>query len=76
MTLTTDNDMAGSSSSSNSLSGSLVADKYRLLVQIGRGSFGVIWLAKDTESREQVAVKIESHYSRQPKTLLDRKSVV
>ncbi|XP_068723468.1 casein kinase I-like [Montipora capricornis] len=62
--------MAGPSSSSLS-GGSLVANKYRLLVQIGMGSFGIIWLGKDMESREQVAIKLESHFSHQHKTLLE-----
>ena len=62
--------MAGPSSSSLS-GGSVIAKKYRLLGQIGEGSFGVIWLGKDVDSREQVAIKIESHHSAQPKTLLE-----
>ena len=51
--------------------GTLIAKKYRLLGQIGEGSFGVICLGKDVESREQVAIKIESQHSSQPKTLLE-----
>lgn len=62
--------MAGPSCSSLS-GGSLIAKKYRLLGQIGEGSFGVIWLGKDVDSREQVAIKIESQHSCQPKTLLE-----
>ena len=51
--------------------GSLVATKYRLLGKIGEGSFGVICLGKDIDSREQVAVKIESRQTNQPQTLLE-----
>ena len=50
--------------------GSLIAKKYRLLGQIDEGSFGIICLGKDVESREQVAIKIESQHSTQPRTLL------
>ena len=51
--------------------GSLVATKYRLLGKIGEGSFGVICLAKDVDSREQVAIKIESQRTSHPQTLLE-----
>ena len=51
--------------------GSLIAKKYRCLGQIGEGSFGVIYLGKNEESREQIAIKIESQHSSQPKTLLE-----
>ena len=51
--------------------GSLIAKKYRCLGQIGEGSFGVIFLGKNEENREQVAIKIEYQHSSQPKTLLD-----
>ena len=73
-TFTSDNYMAGTSSSSLS-GGSLIAKKYRLLGQIGEGSFGVIWQGKDVDSREQVAIKIESH-SAQPKTLLEEARLI
>jgi len=62
--------MAGSSKPPVS-GGSLVATKYRLLGKIGEGSFGVICLGKDIDSREQVAVKIESRQTSQPQTLLE-----
>lgn len=51
--------------------GSLVATKYRLLGKIDEGSFGVICLGKDIDSRQQVAVKIESQQASQPQTLLE-----
>ena len=51
--------------------GSLVGTKYRLLGKIGEGSFGVIWLGKDINTREQVAVKVESQQSSEPQTLLE-----
>lgn len=51
--------------------GSLVATKYRLLGKIGEGSFGIICLGKDIDSREQVAIKIESQQASQPQTLLE-----
>lgn len=62
--------MAGPSRTSVS-GGSLIANKYRLLGKIGEGSFGVICLGKDIESREQVAIKIESRETSQPQTLLE-----
>lgn len=62
--------MAGPSRPSVS-GGSLIAKKYRLLGKIGEGSFGVICLGKDIESREQVAIKIESRQTSQPQTLLE-----
>ena len=65
------NSMAGPSRPPVS-GGSLVATKYRLLGKIGEGSFGVICLGKDIDSREQVAVKIESaRQTNQPQTLLE-----
>ena len=51
--------------------GSIIAKKYRLLGKIGEGSFGVICLGKDVESREQVAIKIEARETSQPQTLLE-----
>ncbi|KAL9987971.1 hypothetical protein ACROYT_G002358 [Oculina patagonica] len=62
--------MAGPSRTSVS-GGSLIAQKYRLLGKIGEGSFGVICLGKDIESREQVAIKVESQQTNQPQTLLE-----
>lgn len=62
--------MAGPSRPSVS-GGSLIANKYRLLGKIGEGSFGIICLGKDIESREQVAIKIESQQTSQPQTLLE-----
>lgn len=63
--------MAGPSRPSVS-GGTLIAKKFRLLGKIGEGSFGVICLGKDIESREQVAIKIESQQTTsQPQTLLE-----
>ena len=60
------------SSSRPSISGgTLIAKKFRILGQIGEGSFGVIYLGKDAESREQVAIKVECQHSCQPKTLME-----
>lgn len=49
--------------------GAIIAKNYRLLGKIGEGSFGVIFLGKNVESREQVAIKIEAKESSQPQTL-------
>lgn len=62
--------MAGPSKTSVS-GGTVIAKKYRLLGKIGEGSFGVICLGKDVDSREQVAIKIESQQTSQPQTLLE-----
>ena len=62
--------MAGPSTPSAS-GGSIIAKKYRLLGKIGEGSFGVICLGKDIESREQVAIKIETPQTSQLQTLLE-----
>lgn len=49
--------------------GAIIAKNYRLLGKIGEGSFGVIFLGKNVESREQVAIKIEAKESSKPQTL-------
>lgn len=36
-----------------------VANKYRLIKRLGKGSFGEVYLAQDTESKDQVAIKLE-----------------
>ncbi|MCR6489828.1 protein kinase [Amycolatopsis sp. OK19-0408] len=38
--------------------GDLIADRYRLVEQIGRGGMGVVWLATDTTLRRPVALKV------------------
>lgn len=40
------------------LEGTIINDRFRLLRQIGRGSFGEVWLAEDTILGIQLAVKI------------------
>lgn len=51
--------------------GAIIAKNYHLLGKIGEGSFGVIFLGKNIENREQVAIKIEAKVSSQPQTLLE-----
>lgn len=65
---TTKKRMAGPSKPSIQ-GGAIIAKNYRLLGKIGEGSFGVIFLGKNVESREQVAIKIEAKESSQPQTL-------
>ena len=62
--------MAGPSKTSVS-GGTIIAEKYRLLGRIGEGSFGVICLGKDIDSREQVAIKVVPQQTSQPQTLLE-----
>jgi serine/threonine protein kinase len=38
--------------------GELVADRYRLASQVGRGAMGVVWLARDERLDREVAVKL------------------
>jgi serine/threonine protein kinase len=38
--------------------GELVAERYRLATQIGRGAMGVVWLARDERLDREVAVKL------------------
>jgi serine/threonine protein kinase len=38
----------------------LVANRYRLQKPIGKGAYGIVYLALDTESQEKVAIKLES----------------
>ena len=40
----------------------IIAERYCLVREIGRGGFGVVWLAYDRELHRQVAVKIASCY--------------
>ncbi|OAF68389.1 hypothetical protein A3Q56_03824 [Intoshia linei] len=51
----------------------LVGDKnqYRLIRKIGGGSFGDIYLAVHIETRDEVAVKLESQKARHPQLLYE-----
>ena len=36
----------------------IINDRYRLIERLGRGSFGEVWLAEDTKTGIQIAIKI------------------
>ena len=40
------------------LSGKLFHNRYRLIREVGRGSYGEVWLAKDTLIDVDVAIKV------------------
>jgi len=42
------------------LQGKLINDRFQLVEQIGKGSFGVVWKAWDQRKKQPVAVKLES----------------
>ncbi len=50
-----------------------VSPKYRLVRKIGSGSFGDIYLAVNTGSGEEVAVKMESQRTKHPQLLYESK---
>ena len=39
-------------------SGQIIADRYELLKQLGRGGFSEVWLAQDKLTDVKVAIKI------------------
>ncbi|DAA12862.1 casein kinase I isoform X1 [Bos indicus] len=50
----------------------LVGGRYKLVREIGFGSFGHVYLAIDLTNHEQVAVKLESENTRQPRLLHEK----
>ena len=50
----------------------LVGGRYKLVREIGSGSFGHVHLAIDLTNHEQVAVKLESQNTRQPRLLYEK----
>ena len=50
----------------------LVRGRYKLVWEIGSGSFGQVHLAIDLTNHEQVAVKLESQTARQPRLLHEK----
>lgn len=50
-----------------------VGDKYRLGRKIGSGSFGDIYLGQDSETSEEVAIKLESLKSKHPQLHIEAK---
>lgn len=50
---------------------SLIADHYKLVEQIGKGSFGEIYKGVDTNTDEQVAIKLESNSAKTPQIQLE-----
>ena len=50
----------------------LVGGRYKLVREIGSGSFGHVHLAIDLTNHEQVAVKLESQNTRQPRLLHEK----
>ena len=49
----------------------LIANKYRLSKKIGSGSFGEIFLARNTETGEETAVKLEKSSTKYPQLELE-----
>ncbi|XDA90413.1 hypothetical protein R6Z07F_020009 [Ovis aries] len=50
----------------------LVGGRYKLVREIGCGSFGHVYLAIDLTNHEEVAVKLESQNARQPRLLYEK----
>ncbi|KAM3186536.1 hypothetical protein ACTXT7_004107 [Hymenolepis weldensis] len=61
---------------SNSVQGKLtgtVIGKYKLSTQIGSGSFGTIYLGRNTKTDEEVAIKVESSQIKHPQLFYEAK---
>ncbi|KAB0340196.1 hypothetical protein FD754_023332 [Muntiacus muntjak] len=59
-------------SSSGSKADSIVGGRYKLVREIGCGSFGDVYLAIDLTNQEEVAVKLESQDARQPRLVYEK----
>nr|XP_020732418.1 casein kinase I-like [Odocoileus virginianus texanus] len=59
-------------SSSGPKADSIVGGRYKLVREIGCGSFGDVYLAIDLTNHEEVAVKLESQDARQPRLVYEK----
>ncbi|CAI9180583.1 unnamed protein product [Rangifer tarandus platyrhynchus] len=59
-------------SSSGPKADSIVGGRYKLVREIGSGSFGDVYLAIDLTNHEEVAVKLESQDARQPRLVYEK----
>lgn len=50
-----------------------IGEKYQLGRKIGNGSFGEIYLGVNTQTNEEVAIKLERSISRHPQLLYESK---
>ncbi len=66
-------DLTGSFARTEEVEGALVAGKYKLLQQIGKGGMGTVWMAEQTEPvKRRVAVKLIRAERGSSKTILAR----